>query len=77
MIFSHHSKDGSEGYPGEILTTVAMELTPKNQFVIDIKASTTDPTICNLTNRLLFNLSSHVSKLNQLLKPLFSAQKCS
>ncbi|XP_044727213.1 galactose mutarotase-like isoform X2 [Chrysoperla carnea] len=70
VIFSHHSKDGSEGYPGELLTTVAMELTPKNQFVIDIKANTTDPTICNLTNRLLFNLSSHAGGSSQLRRHL-------
>lgn len=59
VILSHFTPDGDEGYPGDLMTFVMYELTPTNEFRIDIKAYSTKATIINLSNSLFFNLGGH------------------
>lgn len=55
--FSYTSKDGEEGYPGNLSLVVRYALTEDNELVIDYSATTDKKTPINVTNHSYFNLA--------------------
>ena len=72
LKFHYLSKDGEEGYPGNLDVTVKFSFADNNKLVIGYTATTDKPTILNLTNHTYFNLSGfediniykHLLKIN-------------
>jgi len=56
VAFSYLSKDGEEGYPGNLRVKVTYTLTDANELVIDYEATTDQATPINLSQHSYFNL---------------------
>ena len=61
LKLSYFSKDGEEGYPGNLNVTVIYTLTDDNSLEIHYHAISDSDTIVNLTNHSYFNLGGHAS----------------
>lgn len=61
LQLSYLSKDGEEGYPGNLNVTVRYLLTDQNELVIEYEATTDQPTVLNLTQHSYFNLGGEGS----------------
>lgn len=59
LKLSYLSKDGEEGYPGNLNVTVIYTLTDDNSLEIHYHAISDADTIVNLTNHSYFNLGGH------------------
>lgn len=70
LVLSHYSRDGEEGYPGNLDVTVTYALTDDNALTIAYSARSDKDTVINLTNHSYFNLAGHDTgnMLNQTME---------
>jgi aldose 1-epimerase len=61
------SKDGEEGFPGNLKTSIVYVLTDNNELRLEYQAETDKPTIANLTNHAYFNLAGGGTGLDHVL----------
>jgi aldose 1-epimerase len=57
LELSNLSKDGEEGFPGNMDVTVTYSWTDENALMIEYSATTDKPTVVNLTSHSYFNLA--------------------
>jgi aldose 1-epimerase len=56
LKLTYFSKDGEEGFPGNLKVTAIYTLTANNELHLAFTATTDKPTVCNLTHHSYFNL---------------------
>ena len=66
LELTYMSKDGEEGFPGNLNVTVTYSLSADNALMIDYQATTDKDTIVNLTNHSYFDLSGQ--RANKILQ---------
>jgi aldose 1-epimerase len=62
------SKDGEEGFPGNLSVTATYTLTHDDALRLDFEATTDKDTICNLTNHSYFNFRGKDDVLDYLVQ---------
>jgi aldose 1-epimerase len=67
LRFTLVSPDGDQGFPGKMVATVTYVWTEDCRLILDYTATTTKPTVVNLTQHSYFNMAGAGDVLNQLL----------
>jgi aldose 1-epimerase len=84
LTLHYRSKDGEEGYPGNVDVQVTYTATKDNRLVIHYEAKTDAPTIIAMTNHAYFNLAGegsgrvddHMLQVNADFYTPFDANAC-
>jgi aldose 1-epimerase len=67
VIFGHSVPDGDQGYPGAVVAKAIYRL-KDNVLSLELEATTTKPTVINMTNHAYWNMAGSDSVLNQELQ---------
>jgi len=67
LKLTYLSKDGEEGFPGNLKVMATYTLTDDNGLRLDYTATTDKATLCNLTQHSYFNLAGKGDVLNHLV----------
>ena len=70
VVLALSSEDGASGYPGRVDATVTYSLDGRGSLRIAFAATTTRPTILNMTNHALFNLAGEDAPQGAMLQRL-------
>ncbi|MCM3588233.1 galactose mutarotase [Mesobacillus maritimus] len=62
LVFTYLSKDGEEGYPGNVNMKVTYTLTNDNEFQLAYEGVSDQRTLLNVTNHTYFNLSGDLKR---------------
>ena len=57
LVLAYLSRDGEEGFPGNLEVTAIYTLTDNNELKLEFAATTDKPTVVNLTHHSYFNLA--------------------
>ena len=57
VVLEHVSPDGDSGYPGEVTAKVTYSMDAQGALTIAFDATTTKPTVLNMTNHAIYSLS--------------------
>ena len=59
--FERVSPDGEEGYPGRLVAKVVSTLTPAGELIVEMSATSDEPTIVNMVHHSYWNLAGQAS----------------
>lgn len=68
LTLTYLSRDGEEGYPGNLSVTAVYALTDENELQLDFTATTDRETVVNLTQHTYFNLRGQGDVLGHVLQ---------
>ncbi|HZL12703.1 MAG TPA: aldose epimerase family protein [Verrucomicrobiae bacterium] len=68
LQLTYLSKDGEEGYPGNLSVTADYVVTENNELIVQFTAKTDQDTVCNLTHHSYFNLSGKGDVLDDVVQ---------
>jgi len=68
LQLTYLSKDGEEGYPGNLSVTAIYTVTEKNELQLEFTAKTDKDTVVNLTHHSYFNLRGGGDVLNHVVQ---------
>ncbi|XP_063837518.1 galactose mutarotase-like isoform X1 [Ostrinia nubilalis] len=72
VIMSHVSERFHEGYPGTVMAQVTFEVSCDNTIKIEMRCTTSEPTIINLSNTPYFNLAGHHAGCETMYDHIFT-----
>ena len=68
LTLTYLSKDGEEGYPGNLTVQATYSVTERNALEVKFTATTDKDTVCNLTHHSYFNLAGHGDVLGHFVQ---------
>lgn len=71
LILTYLSRDGEEGYPGNLMTQIRYSITSDNCFKISYSATCDQKTPINISNRIYFNLAGHAARHEAMFEHVF------